>query len=106
MLKPEILETLLYGCVTWSPSKADSCRLRKTHHQMLLLYLSWRKRRHENHILFYANALLSTDSESVETTICRRRILFAGFVIHLREERPLRRAMRGVMLGRKGYSAG
>ena len=33
MLKAEVLETLLYGCVTWSPSKADYGRLRKAHHQ-------------------------------------------------------------------------
>ena len=36
MLKAEVLEALLYGCVTWSPSKADYGRLRKAHHQMLL----------------------------------------------------------------------
>ena len=36
MLEVEVLETLLYGCVTWSPSKADYGRLRKAHHQMLL----------------------------------------------------------------------
>ena len=43
MLKAEVLETLLYGCVTWSPSKADYDRLRKVHHQMLLRCLRWRK---------------------------------------------------------------
>ena len=32
MLKAEVLETLLCGCVTWSPSKADYDRLRKVHH--------------------------------------------------------------------------
>ena len=36
MLKAEVLETLLYGYVTWNPSKADYDRLRKAHHQMLL----------------------------------------------------------------------
>ena len=29
MLKAEVLETLLYGCVTWSPSKSDYRRLQK-----------------------------------------------------------------------------
>ena len=41
MLKAEVLETLLYGCVT--SSKADYDRLRKVHHQMLLRCLGWRK---------------------------------------------------------------
>ena len=70
--KSEILETLLYGCVTWSPSKADYDRLRKAHHQMLLRCLGWWKRKREDNILSYANALLRTDSESVETTARKR----------------------------------
>ena len=80
MLKPEAMKTLLHGCVTWSPSKANYDRLRKVHHQMLLRCLGWRKRKREDHILSYAMALLRTDSESVETTASRRRILFADFV--------------------------
>ena len=51
MLEAEVLETLLYGCVTWSPSKTDYGRLRKAHHQMLLRCLGWRKRKREDHIL-------------------------------------------------------
>ena len=69
MLKPEVLNTLRYGCITWSPSKADYGRLRKAHHQILLRCLGWRKRKREDHILSYANALLSADDESVETTV-------------------------------------
>ena len=34
MLKAEVLETLLYGGVTWSPSKADYDRLREVHHNV------------------------------------------------------------------------
>ena len=72
MLKAVVLETLLYGCVTWSPRKADHDRLRKVHHQMLLRCLGRRKRKLEDRILSYANALLRTDSESVNTTVRRR----------------------------------
>ena len=50
MLEAEVLETLLYGCVTWSPSKADCDRVRKVHHQMILRCLGWRKRKREDHI--------------------------------------------------------
>ena len=98
--------TLLYGCVTWSPSKADYGRLRKVHHQMLLRCLGWRKRKREGHIWSYANALLRTDSESVETTVRRRRVLFTGFVARMREERLPRKVMFGEILGGKGYSGG
>ena len=36
MLKVQVIETLLYGCVTWSPNKLDYDRLRRVHHSMLL----------------------------------------------------------------------
>ena len=95
MLKTEVPETLLYGCSTWSPSKADYDRLRKGHHQVLVRCLGWRKRKRKDHILSYANALLRTDSESVETTVRRRRILFAGIVARMGEERLPGRVMFG-----------
>ena len=53
----------------------------------------------------YANALLRTYSKSVETTVRRRRILFADFVARMGEER-LPRVMFGETLGGKGYSGG
>ena len=73
---------------------------------MLLRCLGGRKRKREDHILSYANALLRTDSESVETTVRRRRMLFAGFVARMGEERLPRRVIFGEMLGGKGYSRG
>ena len=81
-------------------------RLRKAHHQMLLRCLGWRKRKLEDHILSNANVLLRTDSESIETTVRRRKILFAGFVARMGEERLPRRVMFREMLGGKGYSGG
>ena len=91
MLRAEVIETLLYGCVTWSLSKADYGRLREVHHKMLLRYLGWRKRKRKYHIISYASALLSQDnSESVEATVRRRRLMFAGFVTRMEERMPKR----------------
>ena len=58
MLKADgkVMETLLYGRVKWSPSKADHDRLRKVHNQMLLRCFSWQTRTREDHTSFYANA--------------------------------------------------
>ena len=36
LLKTEVLETILYECVTYSPKTAGYGRLRKVHHKMLL----------------------------------------------------------------------
>ena len=66
---------------------------------MLLRCLGWRKRKREDHIRSYANAFLREDSESVETTVRRRRILFAGFAGSMGEEHLPRRVMFGEMLG-------
>ena len=106
MLKAEVIETLLYGCVTWSPNKPDYDRLRQVHHSMLLRCLGCRKQKREDHTLSYANALAKTNSESIEATVRRRRILFAGFVARMREERLPQRVMFGELVGGKGYSGG
>ena len=57
LLKAEVVETLLHGCVTWSPKKPDYDRLRRIHHFMLLRCLGWRKRKRDDHTLSYADAL-------------------------------------------------
>ena len=36
LLKAKVIETLLYGCMTWSPNEPDYDRLRQVHHSMLL----------------------------------------------------------------------
>ena len=48
MLKAEVMEILLYGCVTWSPIKADYHKIRKVHHQLLFRCLGWWKRKRED----------------------------------------------------------
>ena len=40
MLKAEVMETLLYGCVTWTLDKEHFAELRTAHHRFCLLYTS------------------------------------------------------------------
>ena len=87
LLKAEVIETLLYGCMTWSPKKPGYDRLRQAHHSMLLRCPGWRKRKRDDHTLSYADALAKTASESIEAIVRKRRILFARFVARLKEER-------------------
>ena len=51
LLKAEIIETPLYGRMTWSPNKPDYDRLPRVHHSMLLRCLGWRKRKQDDHPL-------------------------------------------------------
>ena len=69
LLKAEVVETLLYGCMTWSPNKPDYDRLRRVHRSMLLRCLGWRKLKRDDHTLSYADALAQTDSESTEAIV-------------------------------------
>ena len=73
---------------------------------MLLRRLGWQKSKREDHIQSHANALLKTDSESVETTVRRRRVLFAGFVAGMGEERLPKRVIFREMVAGKGCSFG
>ena len=57
LLKAEVVETLRYGCMTWSPKKPDFDRLRRVHHSMILRCLGWWKRKRDDHTLSYADAL-------------------------------------------------
>ena len=106
LLKADVLETLLYGCMTWSPNKPDYDRLRRVHHSMFLRCLGWRKRKRDDHTPSYADALAETASESIEVIVRQRRIWFAGFVARMGEERLPQRVIFGELVGGKGYSEG
>ena len=41
MLRAEVLETMLYGCVTWSPRACHYDTLRRAHHRFLTRCIRW-----------------------------------------------------------------
>ena len=43
MLRAEVLETMLYGCVAWSPRACHYDTLRRAHHRLLIDCIGWRK---------------------------------------------------------------
>ena len=102
MLKAEVMETMLYG---WSPTVAHLAILHNTHHRLLLRCIGWkRKHGYGYHVLSYADALSKTGCESVETRVRKRRILFAGFVARMGNERlPKRVSDVWGTGGGKGY---
>ena len=83
MLRAEVLETMLYGCVTWSPRACHYDTLRRAHNRFLTRCIGWRKHKRANHPISYLDTLIKTGSESIEATLRRRRILFAGFVARM-----------------------
>ncbi|MEO1413614.1 MAG: hypothetical protein AAFW73_27335, partial [Bacteroidota bacterium] len=64
MLKAEVLETMLYGCVTWSLCGCHYDTLRRAHHSFLTRCIGWRKRTRTDHPISYLETLVKTGSES------------------------------------------
>ena len=69
---------------------------------MLVRCLGWRKRKRDDHTLSYADALAKTAFKSIEAIVRKRRILFAGFVPRMGEERLPQRVMFEEIVGGKG----
>ena len=59
--------------------------LHRVHHSLLTRCIRWRKSNSADHPILYLDTLLKTGSESIEATIRKRRILFAGFVARMKD---------------------
>ena len=87
MLKAEVMETMLYGYVKWSPTVSHLAILRTAHTDCSSAESDGRgKYRDGYHIRSYEDALAKTGCENVETTVRKRRILLAGFVARMDNE--------------------
>ena len=65
MLKAEGLETMLYGCVTWSSRACYYDMLRRAHHMFPTRCTGWRKNKRIDHPISYLDTLNKTGSESI-----------------------------------------
>ena len=106
MLRAEVLETMMYGCVTWSPRACHYDTLRRAQYRFLTRCIGLRKHNRADHPISYLDTLLKTRSESIEATLRRRRILFAGFVARMEDTRLPKCVVFGEMLGGAGCLGG
>ena len=102
MLRAEVLETMLYGCVTWSPRASHYDTLRRAHHRFLTCCIGGRKHNRADHSISYLDTLIKTGSESIEATLRRRWILFAGFVARMENTRLPKCVILGKLVGGAG----
>ena len=81
--------------------------LRQAHHRFLTRCIDGRKPNRADHPISCLDTLVKTGSESIEATIYKRRILFAGFVARMEDDTRLsKRAMFGEMVGGAGCVGG
>ena len=60
MLRAEVLETMLYGCVT-----CHYDTLRRAYHRFLTSCIGWRKHKRADHSISYLDTLIKTRGESI-----------------------------------------
>ena len=58
MLRAEVLDTMLYGCVTWSPRACHYDTLRRAHHSFLTRSIGWRKHNCADQLISYLDTLI------------------------------------------------
>ena len=106
MLRAEVLETMLYGCVTWSPRASHYDTLRRAHYRFLTRCIGWRTHNRANHPISFLDTFIKMGSESIEATLRRRRVLFAGFVARMEDTRLPKCVMFGELVGGPGCVGG
>ena len=89
MLRSEVLDAMLYGCVTWGPCACHYSTLRQVHHSFLARCIGWRKKNRIDHPIFYLDTLIKTRSENIKAIMRRRRILFMRFVVRMEDTEKL-----------------
>ena len=100
MLSANVLETMLYDCITWSPRACHYDTLRRAHHKFLTTRcIGWQK---HNRAISYLNTLIKTASVSIDATLRRRRILFAGLEAGMEVTRLPKCVMFGELVGGAG----
>ena len=58
-----------------------------------------KKKQSHHHTISNLDTLMKTGSESIEAIICRRWILFAGFVVRMEDTRRLKYTKFGELVG-------
>ena len=105
MLKADVIETLLYGCGTWTPNTIHHDKLRKAHLEVLRRVLGFQRRANHTN-LSYAKALKKTKCESIETTIRKRRLFFARAMVRHNTGQLPRRMIIAQVAGGKNPGPG
>ena len=62
----EVLETILYGCVTWSPRACNYDTLRRAHHSFLTRCNGWRNKNHIDNPISNLDTLIKTRKKSIK----------------------------------------
>ena len=112
IFRVEVLKTMLYECVTWSPRACHNDKLGRAHHIFLVRCIGWRTNNRTDHPISYLDTLRKTGSESIEAIMRRKRLCSRNCDAHgeyeTTEVRDVRRTrggpgLRGGGKGKNGW---
>ena len=106
MLRVEILEIILNGCVTWSPRACHYDTLHRAHHSFQTRCIGLRNNRADHPISDLDTLIIKTESESIEAIMRKRRILLTGIVVHMEDTKLPKCVMFGELVGGAGFVGG
>ena len=95
-----------YGCAAGSPRACPYDTLRRAYLSFLTHCIGWRTNDRADHPTSYLDTLIKTGSESIEATSRKRRILFAGSVVRMKDTRLTKCNMFGKLVGGAGIVGG
>ena len=95
--KAEVMDTLLYGCVTRILSQGHFPDLLSANHNLLLSIIGIQRRQMTDRLIPIAKSLNDAQSESVETTTRKRPLLYTTAVQRTTSEGLTNRVMFGTI---------
>ena len=104
MVRSEVVEALLYGCTIWIPLKGHYNKLCTTYHMLLLRILGAWCKLPSSLITSYKERFQRTGCESIEITVCTRRLLWSGVLLRMGDHRLHKRVRSGELenAGKRG----
>ena len=99
VVKAEAIETLGYGCSTWTLRQEHYAKLRTVHHRVLLRIIGAQRKRPDHRMTSYNRALEMMRCESIETTLRTRKLLRARALIRMSGGRLPKRLVFGNLVG-------
>lgn len=104
LFKTQVVEVLIYGCGTWCMKATDYKLVTKYHRNLLHRITGNIKSARDperKRLISYRELLELTKCESIETTIRRRRLVLAGHIVRLEDDRLTRQIALAKMEGGK-----
>ena len=97
---------MLYSCNTRSSRAYHYDTMRRAHNSFLTRCIGWKKKNSTDQSIFNLDTLIKTGSESTETIMRRKRVLFAGFVACIEETKLPKSVIFVALMGGAGLRGG